>query len=86
MIGGSGKQFGLLDPDLSHLEGSDAIFIDTDKRFKHTDKSGKIPEKLLPYFDRIEELDPILVGKQGKEPLRKFLVYKCYDYKPAPDR
>ncbi len=81
VIGGTGKQFGLLDPDLSHLEGSDAIFIDTDKRFKHTDKSGKIPEKLLPYFDRIEELDPILVGKQGKEPLRKFLVYKCYGYK-----
>ena len=38
--------------------------------------------KLLPYFDRVVELDPILVGKDGKEPLRKFLVYKCYGYKP----
>ena len=81
VVGSSGKQFSILDPDLSHLEGDDAIFIDTDKRFKHLEKSGEIPEKLLPYFDRIEELEPILVGKEGKEPLRKFLVYKCYGYK-----
>ena len=82
VVGSNGKQFSLLDPDLSHLEGSDAIFIDTDKRFKHLEKSEKIPEKLLPYFDRVVELDPILVGKDEKEPLRKFLVYKCYGYKP----
>lgn len=84
MVGRNGKQFSILDPDLSHLEGSDAIFIDTDKRFKHVEKSEEIPEKLLPYFDRVVELDPILVGKEGQEPLRKFLVYKCYGYKPQP--
>ena len=82
VVGRPGKQFSLRDPDLSHLEGSDAIFIDTDKRFKHTDRSGTIPEKLLPYFDRVVELDPILVGKEGQEPLRKFLVYKCFGYNP----
>ena len=82
VVGSNGKQFSLLDPDLSHLEGSDAIFIDTDKRFKHLKKSEKVPEKLLPYFDRVIELDPILVGKDGKKPLRKFLVYKCYGYRP----
>lgn len=85
VIGSNGKQFSLLDPDLTHLQGSDAIFIDTDKRFKHLGKSNEIPEKLLPYFDRVVELEPILVGKEGQEPLRKFLVYKCYGYKPAPD-
>ena len=83
VIGSNGKQFYLLDPDLSGLNGSEAIFIDSDKRFKHTDKSNKIPEKLLIYFDKVEELDPILVGKEEGKPLRKFLVYKCYGYKDA---
>ncbi len=81
VVGSNGKQFSLLDPDLAHLDGSDAIFIDTDKRFKHLEKSGEIPEKLMPYFEEVVELDPILVGKEGKEPLRKFLVYKCYGYR-----
>jgi len=85
VVGRNGKQFSILDPDLSHLEGSNAIFIDTDKRFKHLGKSEEIPEKLLPYFDRVVELDPILAGKEGQEPLRKFLVYKCYGYKPQPE-
>jgi hypothetical protein len=85
VVGRNGKQFAILDPDLSHLEGADAIFIDTDKRFKHVEKSGEIPEKLLPYFNRVVELEPILVGKEGKEPLRKFLVYKCYGYKSKPN-
>lgn len=84
VIGRNGKQFSILNPDLSHLKGSDAIFIDTDKRFKHLEKSDKIPEKLLPYFDQVVELEPILVGKPGQDPLRKFLVYKCYGYKPKP--
>lgn len=84
VVGRNGKQYALLDPDLSHLEGSDAIFIDTDKRFKQLGKSDKTPEKILPYFDRVVELDPILVGKEGKKPLRKFLVYKCYGYKVQP--
>jgi hypothetical protein len=85
VIGRNGKQFSILDPDLSHLEGSNAIFIDTDKRFKHLEKSNEIPEKLLPYFDQVVELEPILVGKTETEPLRKFLVYKCYGYKPKPN-
>ena len=84
VIGRNGKQFSLLDPDLSHLNGSDAIFIDTDKRFKHLKKSGEIPEKLKPYFEKVVELEPILVGKEGRDPLRKFLVYKCYGYRTVP--
>jgi len=83
VVGNNGKQFYLLDPDLAHLQGSEAIFIDTDKRFKTPGKSNKVPEKLSGYFDRVEELDPILIGKEGGEPLRKFLVYKCYNYHPS---
>lgn len=84
VIGRNGKQFFLLDPDLENLRGSEAIFIDTDKRFKSLGKSNEIPEKLLGYFERVEELDPILIGKEGEEPLRKFLVYKCYNYQVEP--
>ena len=86
VIGRNGKQFYLLDPDLEHLRGSDAIFIDTDKRIKSPGKSNKVPEKLSGYFDRVEELDPILIGKEDGKPLRKFLVYKCYDYKVEPPK
>lgn len=86
VIGRNGKQFYLLDPDLEHLRGSEAIFIDTDKRIKSPGKSNKIPEKLSGYFDRVEELDPILIGKEDGKPLRKFLVYKCYDYQVEPPR
>ena len=80
VVGSNGKQFYLLDPDLSGLNGSEAIFIDSDKRFKHLGKSNEIPDKLLVYFDKVEELDPILVGKSADKPLRKFRVYKCYGY------
>ncbi len=80
VVGSNGKQFYLLDPDLSALNGSEAIFIDSDKRFKHSGKSNEIPDKLMMYFDRVEELDPILVGKSADKPLRKFLVYKCHGY------
>lgn len=81
VIGSNGKQFYLLQPDLSGLNGSQAIFIDTDKHFKHLQKSNEIPDKLLTYFDKVEEQEPILIGKEEGKPLRKFLVYKCYGYK-----
>lgn len=84
VIGRNGKQFYLLDPDLENLRGSEAIFIDTDKRFRSLGRSNEIPEKLLGYFERVEELDPILVGKEGEKPLRKFLVYRCYNYQVEP--
>lgn len=84
VIGKNGKQFYLLDPDLSYLEGSDAVFIDSEKNFKQNGKSGKVPEALGSYFERVTELDPILIGKKEGEPLRKFLVYKCEGYTSSP--
>ena len=80
VTGGNGQQFYILDPDLSYLNGSSAIFIDSEPRFNHHEKSGGIPDARKRYFDRVEELDPILIGPSENEPLRKFHVYKCDGY------
>lgn len=61
------------------LIGKNALFIDSDKRFKNAKKNGTIPNKLIPYFQKIEELPPIIVNK-NKNSARKFWVYRCINY------
>ncbi len=52
MIGENGLQFGILDPDLSFLEGQNAILIDSDTRFKNEAPPETPPEKISPFFSR----------------------------------
>ena len=80
VIGKNGLQFSVLDKDLSFLDGTNALFIDSDKRFKDINKSKLVREDLRPYFDKVVQLDPILIGLDPKKPLRKFLVYECLGY------
>ena len=81
MIGENGLQFGILDPDLSFLEGQNAILIDSDTRFKNEAAPETIPAKVIPYFKDIQILAPIILrNKQGKA-IRKFNVFACMNYK-----
>jgi len=66
------------------LNHRNALFIDSDTRFKNADKKGKIPPILQDYFDKIVELDPIII-KKGNREVRKFWVYYCINYKYPVD-
>ena len=81
IVGGPGLQFQIIDSNLTHLIGKNAIFLDSDPRFKDVQKSNSIPEFLYDYFDTVTELDPIIIQGNKSVPQRKFLVYRCEGYR-----
>ncbi len=81
VLGKNGLQFSIVHSDLSGLKGKNALFIDSEKRFKNIDKSNEVPDDLEPYFDNITELEPIIIRNKMGLPLRKFLVFECENYK-----
>lgn len=83
IIGKHALQFDYIGDDLKLLAGKNALFIDSDKRFKNTMKKGSYPEELDAYFTRVTELKPIIIKVNGKD-TRKFWVYRCEDYKVKP--
>ena len=79
IIGLPALHFDYLGDDLSNLNGKNAIFIDSDKGFKdHKMKSDFNPE-LKYYFQKITEIQPIIIKKDGRE-VRKFWVFYCENY------
>jgi hypothetical protein len=68
-----------LGDDLSLLNGKNAIFLNSDKRFKNKNKKGTTPKNLKGYFDKVSELKPIILHFNNKE-VRKFWVYYCTNY------
>ena len=81
IIGLPALHFDYLGDDLSTLKGHNAIFIDSDKRFKDKNKLGKINPLLAQYFNNVTELKPIIVKINDKES-RKFWIFYCTDYQP----
>ena len=81
VIGANGLQFSVVHDDLTMLKGKNAIFIDSDRRFKNLDKSIEAPDKLENYFEEIHQLDPIIITNNKGKALRKYLVYECINYK-----
>ncbi|MFY0603356.1 MAG: glycosyltransferase family 39 protein [Flavobacteriaceae bacterium] len=79
IIGKHALHFDYIKDDLTKLNGKGAIYIDSDKRFKNTDKKGEIDSILTPYFKEIKELDPIIIKDNNKE-IRKFWVFYCSNY------
>lgn len=82
VIGENALQFDFIGTDLNDLAGRDAIYIDSRPGFSDLKKANEPPKAVLPYFDSVTELDPILVHKNDKV-IRKFLVYRCRNYHPA---
>ena len=71
--------FDYLGDDLSALNKQNALFIDSDKKFKNNDKLGRHNPILDNYFENITELEPIIIKINGKES-RKFWIYYCSNY------
>lgn len=80
VIGENGLHFGILNPDLSFLKGKNAILIDSDPRFKSEAITKKIPEKVVPYFNKINILSPILLKDNKGKVIRKFNIFYCEQY------
>lgn len=85
IIGLHALHFDYLGDDLTQLNGKNAIFIDSDKRFKNKDKKGTVLPELRAHFSTVVELDPIIVSLNSKE-VRKFWVYYCQHYQANPEK
>ena len=72
-------QFDYIGDNILLLAGKNALFIDSDPRFKNTAKNGSIPPELKTYFHEVKELEPIII-KNGNSNARKFWVYYCEGY------
>ena len=85
ILGKRGLQFDYLGDDLSALRGRDALFFDSKPSdFSPGKAKGAPPRKLVRHFERVEQLDPILIENRGRI-ARKFLVYRCQGYRgPQP--
>ena len=81
IIGLPSLHFDYLGDDLNILKGKNALFIDSDKRFKDSNKLAKINPLLTSYFKNVIELAPIIIKINGKES-RKFWIFYCTDYQP----
>lgn len=85
IIGQHALEFDYVNADLRKLKGRNAIFIDSEPRFKDENKSGQPNQELNTYFRSVEELPPILIKINGQT-VRKFLVYYCSGYLTASPR
>lgn len=81
ILGKNGLQFSVVHADLTSLKGKNALFIDSEKRFKNMEKSNQTPDNLALYFDEIKELEPIIIMNNQGKPLRKFLIFECLNYR-----
>ena len=79
IIGKNALHFDYLGDDLSTLNTKNALFIDSDKRFKDKNKKGEINPQLQNYFTKVIELKPIIIKINNKEE-RKFWVFYCTNY------
>ena len=85
VVGENGLQFSIIDADLDHLEGRDAIFIDSETNFKNLSKLNRPRDILNIYFDQVTELEPIIIEDGRSRPVRKFLIYTCTGSKGEAD-
>ncbi|MDY0779808.1 glycosyltransferase family 39 protein [Tenacibaculum sp. IB213877] len=79
IIGKHALHFDYLGDNLSTLNGKNALFIDSDKRFKNKEKRNKQEPLLSDYFSSVVELEPIIIKINDNE-VRKFWVYYCENY------
>ena len=80
IIGQKAFNFKYVDKNLDSLKSKDAIFLDSDPHFKNLLPKNEEPALLKPYFEKITELQPIIIMDDWGRPARKFYVYKCYNY------
>ena len=79
IIGLPALHFDYLKDNLSSLNNKNALFIDSDKRFKNDAKKGNQHPLLKKYFDKVIELEPIIITINDRK-VRKFWVFYCSNY------
>ena len=79
IIGLPALHFDYLKDNLSSLNTKNALFIDSDKRFKKKAKKGNHHPLLKKYFDKVIELEPIIITINDRK-VRKFWVFYCSNY------
>ncbi|MDG1452431.1 MAG: glycosyltransferase family 39 protein [Polaribacter sp.] len=79
IIGLPALHFDYLKDNLSSLNTKNALFIDSDKRFKNNAKKGNQHPLLKKYFDKVIELKPIIITINDRK-VRKFWVFYCSNY------
>ena len=72
-------EFDFVDTDLSHLDGLDALYIDSDPSMKSVPGESPYPTALNDYFDEVKEIAPIQI-KKGNRIVRVFRVFICSNY------
>lgn len=86
ILGFNALHFDYLGDNLQALNGKNALYIDSDKRFRSPDKLGElVPLELNQYFNKVIELEPIII-KRGNKKVRKFWVFYCEKYSSIPYR
>ena len=81
IIGLPALHFDYLGDDLAVLKGKNALFIDSDKRFKNDFLLEKANPLLKNHFKTVTQLAPIIIKINERES-RKFWVFFCTDYQP----
>jgi hypothetical protein len=79
VLGKHAVQFDFVDTDLSHLDGLDALYIDSDPSMKSVPGESPYPTALNDYFDEVKEIAPIQI-KKGNRIVRVFRVFICSNY------
>lgn len=79
VIGLPALHFDYLGDNMSDLNNKNALFIDSDKRFRDKKKKGNYHPSLNNYFEKVIELAPIIIKINEKE-VRKFLIFYCTNY------
>jgi hypothetical protein len=80
VVGQRALQFDFVGTNLRDLNGRDALFIDSNPRFKDLkNENSAIPSFYYSYFDQIIPLTPIIIEKNGRAE-RKFSVFLCKNY------
>ncbi|MDA9339709.1 glycosyltransferase family 39 protein [Polaribacter sp.] len=81
IIGLPALHFDYLGDDLTALKGRNALFVDSDKRFKNELLLEKENPLLKSHFKTVTQLAPIIIKINERES-RKFWIFFCTDYQP----
>ncbi|ASZ11903.1 glycosyltransferase family 39 protein [Chitinophaga pendula] len=81
ILGEPALQFDFIGTNLQALEGRNALFINSVPDIDNEESEIEFAANLQPYFENVMPLPTVIVRK-GDRIIRKFLVYRCYNYRP----